>query len=236
MTTSSVSFVAAFVAGLLSFISPCVLPLVPIYLGYMSGTVVASGASRRLRTLLHALVYVLGFGTVFVLLGATAGLMGGLIYPIMPYVTKIGGLVIVIFGLHMMGLVSIPFLNMDRRLELSKATRGSYWSSFLIGIVFAAGWTPCVGPVLSTILLLAADTQTIALGALLLAVYALGLGLPFLIVASLVDLAYPLLRRVNRHLRIVSIVGGILLVVTGILLMTGMFETLIFRLNAIGAG
>ena len=186
----------------------------------------------RASAVIHALLFVLGFGAVFVVLGAAAGLLGGLIYPAMPYVVKIGGLALIVFGLHMTGLVTIPFLNMERRLELGPGRRGSYWSSVVVGLVFAAGWTPCVGPVLSAILLLAADSQTAGRGALLLATYALGLGVPFLLVAALVDAAVPALRRAARVLRIGTVVGGGLLVLMGFLLLTGLYETLVFQFNS----
>ena len=234
MTLEDVGLATAFVAGLLSFFSPCVLPLVPVYLGYMTGTAVGeSRDARRLRTLLHALFFTVGFGSVFVVLGAAAGLLGGVIYPLMPYIVKVGGLILVVFGLHLMGVIAIPFLNMEKRLDL-QTRRGNYASSLLVGVVFAAGWTPCVGPVLSAILLLAADSCTLGVGAALLAAYAVGLGLPFLIVAGLVDLATPVLRRLNRHVRVVSLIGGLLLVVMGLLLLTGMFDALVFSLNALG--
>jgi len=236
MAPEQVGCAAAFVAGLLSFFSPCVLPLVPVYLGYMTGTAVGSGDdAQRIRTLAHALFFTMGFGAVFVALGAAAGALGSILYPIMPYVVRIGGLILIVFGLHLMGAISIPFLHMNRRLDIQTGKRGSYGSSLLVGVVFAAGWTPCVGPVLSAILLLAADSQTVSMGALLLAVYALGLGVPFLIVAGLVDLATPVLRGLNRHLRIVSILGGALLIVMGFLLVTGLFQALVFSLNALAS-
>jgi len=233
----NITLTAALVAGLLSFFSPCVLPLVPIYLGYMTGTAVSGlNESQRLRTLGHALFFVLGFGLLFVLLGATAGLLGSLLYPILPYLTKIGGVILIVFGMHMTGLLTIPFLNMEKRIELGEQPRNNYWTSLLIGVIFAAGWTPCVGPVLTAILILAADSQTAASGAGLLAVYALGLGLPFLGVAGLVDVAVPALRRMGRYLRIVSVAGGILLIAMGFLMVTGLFEQLIFQFNAWAAG
>ena len=237
MDTPNVSLAAAFVAGLISFVSPCVLPLVPIYLGYMTGTAVSSmTAAHRRATLAHAFFFVLGFAAVFTVLGAAASLLGHLIYPAMPYVVKLGGLILILFGLHMTGLVTIPLLNMERRLEVGGSAKKNYWSSFVVGFVFAAGWTPCVGPVLSAILLLAADAQTVGLGALLLAVYAFGLGLPFLIVAALVDVMVPLLRRAGRFLRLASVVGGALLMLMGLLLVTGLFEMLVFRLNSLTLG
>ncbi len=234
MDPQNVTLTAALIAGLLSFFSPCVLPLVPIYLGYMSGTAVSSlDEAHRLRTLSHALFFVLGFGLLFVVLGAAAGLLGSIIYPLMPYLVKVGGVILIILGLHMAGLITIPFLNMEKRLELGIQPKKNYWTSFLIGIIFAAGWTPCVGPVLTAILMLAANSQTATAGAGLLAVYALGLGLPFLAVAGLVDVAVPALRRLGRYLRIVSATGGALLIGMGFLLLTGMFEQLVFWLNAL---
>jgi cytochrome c-type biogenesis protein len=229
----NVTLAAALAAGLLSFFSPCVVPLVPAYLGYLTGIMANEVRSaQRLPIWLHALFFVLGFGLVFVSLGATAGLLGSILYPIMPYVVRVGGVLVVVFGLQVSGLISIPWLAMDRRLELEVAPQRTYGRSFLIGIVFAAGWTPCVGPVLTTITLLAADSRTAVTGALLLAVYALGLGVPFLAVAGLADVALPLLRRLNHYMRIISIISGILLIIMGILLTLGLFEQLVFWLNA----
>lgn len=234
MDSQNVGLAAALIAGLISFFSPCVLPLVPVYLGYMSGQVTANQAGTRFRTVAHALFFVLGFGLVFVLLGAAAGLLGAAIDPIIPHVVKVGGLILIVFGLHLMGLISIPFLNMEKRLDV-RTGRKNYWSSFLVGVVFAAGWTPCIGPVLTAILLLAADSQTAGAGAVLLTAYALGLGVPFVVVASLIDAVGPILRRSGRVMRVASIVGGVLLVVMGFLLITGLFQTFIFWLNAQGA-
>ena len=232
MGASNLSLATAFVAGLISFFSPCVLPLVPVYLGYMTGRVGLSEVARsRWQVVLHAVAFVLGFGMVFVALGATAGLLGRLIYPILPWVIKIGGVLLIIFGLHLLGLISIPLLHMDKRLDM-RVERPSYWSSFLVGVVFAAGWTPCVGPVLTAILMLAADSQTVARGAGLLAVYALGLGVPFLVMAALMDAAAPLLRRMRRLVRVASIIGGVLLIVMGFALITGLFEVVVSWINA----
>jgi cytochrome c-type biogenesis protein len=232
---NAVTVTAAFVAGLLSFLSPCVFPLVPIYIGYMTGTV-SSQERLRLTTLAHAGFFVLGFGAVFIVLGAAAGLLGSIIYPALPYITKVGGGILIILGLHLTGLVAIPFLNMEKRLELGQQVRKGYWSSALVGVIFAAGWTPCVGPVLAAILLLAADSQTVIQGALLLGVYALGLGLPFLLVGGLLDALSPTLRRLSRYLRVLQIIGGLLLIIMGGLLLTGLWETLTFRLGSLGGG
>lgn len=235
MDSQNVTLITALVAGLVSFFSPCVLPLVPVYLGYMTGTAVSNlDQGKRLSTLFHALFFAVGFGLVFVVLGAAAGALGSVIYPIMPYVVKAGGVLLIVFGLHMTGLITIPFLNMEKRLELGSERQRNYWTSFLVGIVFAAGWTPCVGPVLSAILLLAADSQTATAGALLLAIYAVGLGLPFVIVAALIDVALPAMRKLSRYLRVISIVGGALLIVMGFLLLTGLFEQLVWWFNSLG--
>jgi len=234
MDNQEVTFVAALVAGLLSFFSPCILPLVPIYMGYLTGTVIGEVDSpQRLKTLVHALFFVLGFSVIFVVLGLAFGLIGGIIYPAMPYIVRIGGLILIVFGLHMMGLISIPFLHMEKRFELGRERPKNYWTSFLVGLVFAAGWTPCVGPVLSAILLLAANSQTATRGGILLAAYAQGLGIPFLIVAGLIDVAVPGLRKINRYLRAISIVSGCLLLLMGLLLLTGLFDRVIAWLNSL---
>jgi cytochrome c-type biogenesis protein len=236
MLDEGLSISAALIAGLLSFLSPCILPLVPVYLGYMTGTAAQNlGASRRLTTVLHALCFVAGFGLVFVLLGLAAGALGNVLFPLMPYFTRIGGLVLIVFGLHLMGAFSIPWLNVERRLELRGQRRRHYGSSFLVGVIFAAGWTPCIGPVLAAILILAADTQTAVQGALLLLVYAAGLGIPFLIAAGLIDLALPVLKRISRHGRAISLIGGGLLIIMGILLLANLFQPLSFWLAALGA-
>ncbi|MGM0402012.1 MAG: cytochrome c biogenesis CcdA family protein [Chloroflexota bacterium] len=232
MNPQHVTFPLALIAGLLSFFSPCILPLVPVYIGYLTGTsVTAFGETRQRNTLLHALFFVLGFGLVFVLLGVAAGLIGQTILPIMPYVVKVGGAVLIIFGLHMTGFISIPLLNLEKRLDLPQESSG-YWASALVGMIFAAGWTPCVGPILSAILLMAANSKTAANGALLLTTYTLGLGVPFLITAALVDVALPTLKRMNRHTRLISVIAGGLLIIMGLLLLTGRFEPLLFWLNA----
>lgn len=222
--TVQVSIAAAFAAGLISFFSPCVLPLVPVYLGYMTGTAASTlGNQRRLQLFAHALFFVLGFSLVFVLLGAVAGFLGSLIGRLLPFLIRIGGILLIILGLHLLGLVRIPFLHMDKHLTVTSKSKG-YWASFLVGFVFAAGWTPCIGPVLASILILAANTQTLLRGALLLSIYSLGLGVPFLITGGLIHLALPLVRKMGRWARVFNIVGGILLIAMGFLLITGLFE------------
>ncbi|NLV73928.1 MAG: cytochrome c biogenesis protein CcdA [Chloroflexi bacterium] len=236
MNTPNVSIFTALIAGLLAFFSPCVLPLVPAYLGYMAGTTVSGLASTsRWRIALHALVFTLGFGLVFTLLGAAAGLLGSALGRYLPAVVRIGGVFLIILGLDLLGLVRIPFLQMERRLEV-RPKRSGYWASFLVGMVFAAGWTPCIGPVLASILVLAANSQTVWQGSLLLAVFSLGLGVPFIAVGALFHVLLPLMRRMGKWVRIFNYVGGGLLIVMGFLLLTGLFSQISFYMDQFAAG
>jgi cytochrome c-type biogenesis protein len=224
MDASNITLPLALFAGLLSFLSPCVLPLVPAYLGYLSGAAVSQTdkvQAKRSATFLHALFFVLGFTVIFVALGATASLIGQLLNQHLYTLQKLGGIVVVIFGLHTIGVIKIPFLYYEARAEMKARPELGYLSSFLIGLVFAAGWTPCVGTVLSAIFFLAADTQTLGQGILMLAVYSLGLGLPFLLVGAAFETISPWLRKLNRHLNVVSIVSGVFLIVVGVAIFAG---------------
>lgn len=230
----------AFVAGLLSFLSPCVLPLVPAYIGYLSGAAVAGRAPSRLVTASHAGAFVVGFGSVFVLLGCLAGLAGSLVAtrsePLgllgrllagldhaTPWLARLGGLVLIVLGVHLTGLVRIPLLYREFRLGGSQPRRGGLVTSALVGMIFAAGWTPCVGPYLMAILMLAGSAGTVGRGAALLAAYSVGLGVPFLLAGFALEAVSAHLRRLNRYLNAVSIVGGVLLVAMGLLLVTDRF-------------
>jgi cytochrome c-type biogenesis protein len=205
-----------------------VVPLVPGYLGYLSGTAVSTGkgpanvparrnADRR-QTLIHALAFVLGFTLVFTAMGASVGLIGYAVRDFLPYLQKAGGLVLVAFGLHTMGVITLPFLYREVRLDAHRIPRQwGYLSSLLVGAIFGAGWTPCVGVVLSGILTMAASSATVSRGALLLLAYSLGLGVPFLVSALALERARGLLRRLNRHARTVEMVSGALLILMGLL-------------------
>jgi len=217
----------AFGAGVLSFLSPCVLPLVPAYLGYLSGISVIKGEEiPRRKVFLHALAFVLGFSAIFTLMGASAGLVGRFLYQIMPWVQKIGGLVIIFFGLHVIGVLKIPFLYQEKRLGHSTSLGWGYASSFLTGVFFSAGWTPCVGPILAAILLLASNTATMMQGAFLLAVYSLGLGIPFLLMGAAFSAVSEWLRRLNRYMNAISIASGLFLIIIGFLIFTDMLRYL----------
>jgi cytochrome c-type biogenesis protein len=212
----------------LSFASPCVVPLVPGYLGYLSGTTAnaarateadrSARSAQRRRTLAHALAFVMGFTIVFTLMGASVGLLGYAVRDMLPYLQKAGGVILVAFGLHTMGLITLPFLYHEMRFDGHKVPRNwGYLSSVVIGAIFGAGWTPCVGVVLSGILTMAAASATVSQGAVLLLAYSLGLGVPFLLTALALDRAQAFLKKVNRRARLVEVVSGSLLVVMGLL-------------------
>lgn len=222
----SVSLPIAFVAGIASFISPCVLPLVPGYLSYISGVSVddmRSGGGNRGRVLarvtLNALLFILGFTTVFVALGATATALGQQLEGHRVTLMRIGGVIVIVFGLHMAGIFKIGFLNYEKRMGQGGKKLGLL-GSFLVGFAFAFGWTPCVGPVLAAILTYASTQETVSQGIWLLVVYSLGLGVPFLIAGWGVNFFFSFFERVNRYFRAVEIASGALLVVLGILLIT----------------
>lgn len=226
---TEISFWVAAVAGFLSFVSPCVLPLVPAYLGYLSGAAVTSTGiivQDRRATFFHGLAFVLGFAVVYTILGASVGLVGYILVDQLPLIQKSGGIVLVLFGLHTMGIIQIPFLYREFKVEMRARREWGYFSSALVGIVFAAGWTPCVGVILSGILLMASAGQTVGKGAALLLTYSLGLGIPFLMAGLALDRLTPLLRRLNQRQRLVSIVSGLLIIVMGILVFTNFFTLL----------
>ena len=224
--TGPFAFAVAFGAGVLSFLSPCVLPLVPGYLGYLSGAAIDTDGklvgSRR-QVVAHALFFILGFTLVFVALGASVGLIGYLLVRNMSLIQKVGGIILVVLGLHTLHLINIPFLNRTVQMDASKVgNRRGLLGSTLIGGIFAAGWTPCVGVVLSGILALAAAAATVGKGALLLGFYSLGLGIPFFVSALALDRARPLLRRLNRKAGLVEKLSGGFLVVMGLIVFTNL--------------
>lgn len=225
--TSTVSIGIAFLAGVVSFLSPCVLPLVPSYVTFVTGMTLdelaTSGvpAARR-RAALHASLFVLGFAMVFVALGATATALGAELRRSLPLLQQAGGVVIALFGVSMLGLVRMPALLRERRVYLARKPAG-HIGSVLVGVAFGAGWTPCVGPVLASILLYAGMRDSMLHGMLLLGVYALGLGIPFWIAAVGLNWYLAGARRIARWLRPLELVSGVLLIMLGILLFTGRF-------------
>ncbi len=219
--TDSVSLAVAFGGGLVSFVSPCVLPMVPVYLASLYGPELFEQRGFRPAVLFHALSFVIGFATVFVLLGAIAGLTGYSIIPNYHTLGIIAGWLLVAFGAFIIASYWVPWLNFERRLHAGAGRTGGYLRSVIIGAVFSVSWTACVGPILGSILAIAAVQATAWKGASLLAVYSLGLGLPFLIIGAAFDWLLPLLKRVNRYAGAIRLVSGVLLVVIGVLVLTG---------------
>jgi cytochrome c-type biogenesis protein len=221
----NVSIAAALVAGMLSFLSPCVLPLVPPYLVYLTGTSLerfadkAAGPQVRRETLFAAVLFVLGFSTVFVALGASASVIGAVLRAYSGELAIVAGIAIVVMGLHFLGVTPIALLMREKRLELAKPI--GLWGAYLMGLAFAFGWTPCIGPILAAILAVAASEATVAKGAGMLAVYSLGLGIPFLIAAFAAETFAAFLARFRAHLGLVEKAMGGLLVLTGIAFLTG---------------
>jgi cytochrome c-type biogenesis protein len=217
----------ALAAGVLSFLSPCVLPIVPPYLAYMSGISMAEmtgagGVVLRRRVILPALFFVLGLSTVFLLLGFAASALGSLFLTYQDRFAQAAGLVVLVFGLHFLGVFRIPFLDRDMRFDAGQRG-GSAFGAYVLGLAFAFGWTPCIGPQLGAILSIAAQEGNLTKGSLLLAVYALGLGLPFLLAAIFVERSLSLMQRIKRHMKLIERLMGVLLVVVGLALVTGAF-------------
>lgn len=217
-----IPFTLAVAAGFLSFLSPCVLPLVPAYIGYLGGQVVTAEGSAppRRTTFLHGVFFVLGFSAIFVALGAAASGIGQLLYAYRDLLAKVGGVIVIVFGLHTLGILKIPFLHYDTRRHYRPRPELGYASSALMGFFFGAGWSPCVGVVLGAILTLAINEASVGRGALLLLAYSLGLGIPFLLMALGIGQASHFLRRTQRAMRVVTIVSGLFLVVLGVLILT----------------
>lgn len=220
-----VTIFAALIAGIISFLSPCVLPLVPPYIVYLTGATIEHVASdepltvSRHKVMTAAALFVLGFSTVFVALGASASLVGALVQAYSAQLSVLAGIVIIIMGMHFLGLTRIGFLMREGRLGMAQPV--GLWGAYVMGLAFAFGWTPCIGPILAAILAVAASKATVLKGAGLLAVYSLGLGIPFLIAAFAIENVAALLSRFRRHLPTVERVMGVLMVLTGIGFLTG---------------
>jgi cytochrome c-type biogenesis protein len=215
----------AVLAGVISFSSPCCLPLIPGYLSYVSGLPVSDLGRREARavTLRAALLFVAGFTTVFTALGVSFTLVGGALLRNVPTIVRLAGVVIILMGLAMMGVLRIPFLYRERRVDLTRIPSGPK-AAFALGMAFAFGWVPCIGPVLATILATAAATQTVAWGAVLLILYSIGLGLPFIALALGFQRAKGSLEWLKRHGRRIEIAGGAMLVGIGVLFVTGAWQ------------
>jgi len=216
----NISLIVAFSGGLLSFLSPCVLPMVPVYLASLYGPGVFDSQGIRLYVFLHALSFVVGFSAVFTFLGAIVGLTGYAVNPDYALLGKIAGSILIAFGLFILVATRVPWLNYEKRLAPSLGSNTGYVRSFIIGAVFSLSWTACVGPILGSILTLATVRATAWEGAYLLAIYSLGLGLPFLIIGAAFDSILPLLKRIQRYSGWLHIISGLLLLIIGILILT----------------
>jgi len=228
LSAANVSLGLAFLAGLASFLSPCVFSLVPAYIGYLGGRAAGGDntTGNRWATFSHGLAFVLGFSVVFIFLGVAASAFGGLLFDMRTWLAKIGGIIVVIFGLHMIGVFRIPFLEYDLRVHSQVDARWGYISSALMGVFFSAGWSPCVGPVLGAILTLAMNGGSVLLGVKLLSAYSSGMAIPFLIAALGIGWVSVILRRYGKVMRYVEIAMGVLLVIVGAMLFLGTFELL----------
>ena len=222
--------ITSFIAGLLTFLAPCTLPLVPGYLAFISGVSLSDlndkerAKSARRKIFLNGVLYVIGFSAVFILLGSLFGLGGSALIKYRFWLSRIGGIFVIFFGLFMLGVLKLPFLNFKRHLEGIKWLKpGNPLSSLIFGATFAFGWTPCIGPVLGSVLVLASASATIIQGAFLLAIFSLGLGIPFLVIAIGIGSASRYLGKLEPYLKAVSVIGGLFLIILGIMIFTNQF-------------
>ena len=219
----------AFFAGLASFLSPCVFALVPAYVSYLGGRAAGAtpvGDSSTWRTFSHGLAFVAGFSIVFVGLGLLSSGLGALLFDVSWWLSRVGGAVVILFGLHLAGILHLPILDYDLRAQSKSIGGGTYLSSVMMGVFFSAGWAPCVGPVLGAILTLALNEGSISQGGILLSAYSLGLAIPFLLAATQISWVTFLLRRYSRFSLYVERTMGVVLILVGLLLVTGRFSTL----------
>ena len=226
MDIANVTVGLAFLAGLASFLSPCVFSLVPAYIGYLGGRAAGgeSTESNRFITFTHGLAFVLGFSVIFIILGVATAAFGRLLFDLRFILSKVGGIIVMIFGLHMIGVFRIPFLEYDTRVQQVPDRKWGYLSSAMMGVFFSAGWAPCVGPVLGSILTLSLNGGSVSTGVSLLSAYSAGLAIPFLIAALGVGWVSITLRKYGQVMHYVEIAMGVILVIVGFMLFTGIFE------------
>ncbi len=227
-STTHITVGIAFLAGLVSFVSPCVLPLVPAYLSLLTGSSLEdlrddASAATRANAVAHALAFIIGFTLVFVALGLTASAIGGVLNENRVAIAQIGGCIVIVLGLQMMGMLRIPFLMMDTRVHLQRERR-TYWTSGVVGIAFAAGWSPCIGPILAGILAIASQQHNGA-AAILLLCYSLGLAVPFFLTALAIGAVLPVLNRIKRFLPAIEFIAGLFLIAVGLVLVNNAFLT-----------
>ena len=233
----NVSIIMALLAGLASFLSPCILPMIPSYLAFITGISLEELSQDqnlkkvRKSVITNSLFFILGFSILFIAMGASATFLGKFLSRNIRWLEIIGGSLVVILGLHFAGLFKIKFLDREKKIHLNKKPLGLF-GTVLVGMAFGAGWTPCVGPILGSILTMAAATQDIAKGIILLISYSIGLGIPFLLAGILIHKFFEYFKTIQKYFRVITLVGGILLVIIGILLITGYFTTISSFLGA----
>jgi len=221
LIVKDVSFPLAFLAGVMSFLSPCVLPLVPAYVSFITGMSLEElkGAPRMSRAMGSTIAFVLGFSVIFIALGASSSLIGGLFLKYQDYLRIGGGVLTIIFGLFIAGFLKLDFLMKEKRLHIQAGPAG-YAGAFLVGMSFAAGWTPCIGPILGTILIYAGSQASASYGLKLLSVYSLGLAIPFILATLAINVFFRYMKKVHRFMRAIMIISGLILVLFGIMLLT----------------
>ena len=231
LNLSEVSLMAAFLAGLFSFVSPCVLPLVPGYISFVSGVSledIEKNKKQNMNTIIiSSLFFIMGFSLIFILLGATATFIGSFLLEKAFILKKIGGIIIIIFGIHMSGFYRIKFLDYEKRVYTKTKPVNIILGPFLMGLAFAFGWTPCVGPILAGILVYAGTQETVYQGILLLTIYSAGLGIPFLLTAVAITKFYSFSNKIKKHFKTIEIVGGVLLMLIGGLMLTDSFQRIV---------
>lgn len=224
MFTQTVSFPAAFVAGLLSFFSPCVLPLIPAYFTFITGFSIEElteeyNSEIRKKVFLSTFLFVLGFSLVFILMGASASYLGGLMYTYKKLIRIIGGILIIILGIHLTGLIRIPGLDFEKRVTLEKKPL-HFLGTLIIGMAFGAGWSPCIGPLLGSILIIAGSQETVWQGVVLLGIYSAGLAIPFIIMSIFINFLLIFIKKASKVLKYVNVVAGVVLIVVGLILVS----------------
>jgi len=224
MLTETISYPAALIAGLLSFFSPCILPLIPAYFTFITGFSLEDltgerSSEIRTKVILSTVSYVLGFSFVFILLGASASYLGGFIYKYRDLIRIVGGIFIILLGVHLTGLIRIRHLDFEKRIHLKKKPL-HFFGTFIVGMAFGAGWSPCIGPLLGSILIIAGSQETVWQGIVLLAVYSAGLAIPFLIMSFFINFLLAFVRKASRTMKYISASAGILLIIVGLFLVT----------------
>ena len=227
----NVSIFVAISAGIISFLSPCILPVIPSYLAFITGISLEELSQQeslrkvRKKVITNSLMFILGFSIIFITLGASATIIGKFLYNNIRWFEIIGGVLVIILGLHFAGIFRLKFLDREKKIHLKKKPLG-YLGTCLVGMAFGAGWTPCVGPILGAILAMAATTQDVLKGIILLAFYSAGLGLPFFLSAIILHKFFEYFKTIRKYFKVISIVGGVLLIIVGILLISGYFSSL----------